>query len=511
MNSLRKAKSLSLFLLTAAYLLVLNCHYSFAADWFVRPSGTAYGNSDGRLYTNAWSGFSKVIWGDNGVMPGDTLYICGKHTDKLTIQSSGDNSGYITIRGDCFNDYGIIDSTMASGIFFSKKYYLHFIALTFMTSVMGIESYDGCNNIIIENCIFSNHVLKGIHLYSKNISSYVESIRVTSCTFIDIGTWGNTGANDLTYAGYSRNTITENCTFRGNGTNRGVDGILIENIVGDGSNHVIKKCNFSGHEENSIDLKHVVQSPLGEGPTQIHENDFSASNELEIVLHWGTKNVHIYRNTFHDGVLAIGLVKHNTIGIDNSNGNIAILYNVFKNFSHGILMDSYPDGIGNSMFINNTCHNAGYRNFSNYSLQIATNNWIIKNNIFSHLSIGKQPHATIRFLPSVNMSTISIDHNCHYSNKGNYAYRFPDDAYVTIDKAEKNGIFRDPQFASTTNAVFSLKADSGCIDKGTTVSGVHPTMDVTGKNVLENAVDMGANEFHQYSPISPPQNVRVPK
>jgi hypothetical protein len=66
-----------------------------AATWYVRP-GTyttaenpityapvpqpgVYDLQDGSSYSNAWNGILSAVWGDGGVEPGDTLYVCGLH------------------------------------------------------------------------------------------------------------------------------------------------------------------------------------------------------------------------------------------------------------------------------------------------------------------------------------------------------------------------------------------------------------------------------------------------
>lgn len=106
--------------------------YSFITEppssWFVRPAGGNYGNENGTSYENAWSGLHNVVWGESGVEPGDTLYICGLHVLDVTypagIQRQGiltissglgdEESSRITIRGDYqdninnINDPGIV-------------------------------------------------------------------------------------------------------------------------------------------------------------------------------------------------------------------------------------------------------------------------------------------------------------------------------------------------------------------------------------------------------------------
>lgn len=89
--------------------------------WYVRPKGGYYGNEDGTSYDNAWDGLHSVVWGENGVEPGDTLYICGLHVWDVTQKTPIVGQGYIyvnvegiseatrvIIRGDYPDDPGIV-------------------------------------------------------------------------------------------------------------------------------------------------------------------------------------------------------------------------------------------------------------------------------------------------------------------------------------------------------------------------------------------------------------------
>jgi|GEM_PF-3302866 len=87
---------------------------AWAADWFVRPTGQAYGAGNGASYENAWSGLDKVKWftvDGTGVQAGDTLWIGGNFGAQggpgsifaatgLTIKANGTAQNPITIRGD---------------------------------------------------------------------------------------------------------------------------------------------------------------------------------------------------------------------------------------------------------------------------------------------------------------------------------------------------------------------------------------------------------------------------
>jgi len=107
-----------------------------ASTWYVRPgvyaefdsnTGTplptagVYGLQTGTSYDNAWNGIFSIVWGEGGVEPGDTVYLCGTHCytasnnnnvgdQALTyISESGFSTNYpITIRMDYPSDPGVM-------------------------------------------------------------------------------------------------------------------------------------------------------------------------------------------------------------------------------------------------------------------------------------------------------------------------------------------------------------------------------------------------------------------
>ncbi|MDO8467398.1 MAG: hypothetical protein Q7S56_00405, partial [Nanoarchaeota archaeon] len=99
--------------------------------WYVRPlaSNGLYGNGDGSSYDNAWNGLKNVLWGDNGVKAGDSLYVCGTNVYKtnsmnniadqanIVIGASGTSEKPITIRMDCSNKNQVYKDGEVWGIF----------------------------------------------------------------------------------------------------------------------------------------------------------------------------------------------------------------------------------------------------------------------------------------------------------------------------------------------------------------------------------------------------------
>jgi len=70
--------------------------------FFVRPVGTTYGTGDGLSYDNAFSGFTAINW--TNIIDGDTLFVCGTHSQILTVGTSG-----VKIYGNYATSAGIIN------------------------------------------------------------------------------------------------------------------------------------------------------------------------------------------------------------------------------------------------------------------------------------------------------------------------------------------------------------------------------------------------------------------
>lgn len=107
-----------------------------AKTWYVRPGSFTtsqlsdatrqpdtgvYGDQDGSSYANAWNGFTSIVFGTDGVSPGDTLYVCGTHVHEcitvnyissqgiqLISESGIDDNCWITIRMDYATDPGYV-------------------------------------------------------------------------------------------------------------------------------------------------------------------------------------------------------------------------------------------------------------------------------------------------------------------------------------------------------------------------------------------------------------------
>jgi hypothetical protein len=74
-------------------LLVFTASVSFAADWFVRPNGGAYGTEVGTSWTNAYDGFSDITWAS--IAAGDTIWVAGGTYNQALIPTKTGTSGNI--------------------------------------------------------------------------------------------------------------------------------------------------------------------------------------------------------------------------------------------------------------------------------------------------------------------------------------------------------------------------------------------------------------------------------
>lgn len=452
--------SLSVFVL---FLIIGST--AFSATYYVTQAGSGAGN--GSSYADS---MSVAAHNAGSFSAGDTIYLCDNITSQVVPPSSGSAGNRIVYDGACGGHQA---HTYVSTIAINSTAGLSF--LTFQNidlhdGTSGMSLSGGPHDITVTGCTLSGHNLKGVMLSSASADQYVENILVSYNTFTNIGPWGETGSNSLGYSQYSRNTITEHNTFSGNGVDRGVDGLLIENNLGDGSNHIFRYNTCSGLQENCLDLKHITQSSANEGlATYVYGNDMSNIDQIDIVIHNGCNNIHISNNTFHDSYLGIGVIKVD--GYDGD-GYLYVYNNLFYNMASGVMQDAYKFSAGHNSFIGNTAYHVGAENSTGYSVMTRTSYWTIKNNILYDLSIGKTPRANIYFLAGVDMDTVETDYNFHHMYSGDKAYRVGT-SYYTVAQREAHGLSGDPLFISSTD--FHLQPNSPALWKRAALGAPYDT------------------------------------
>lgn len=202
-----------------------------ADTWYVRPSGGSYGAEDGSGYENAWDGFANIDWTGSGVQPGDTLYICGTHTEALTVGGSGSSGFPITLRGDYPGDAGTIDSedTRDTGLDCNSKNYITVTSLTSIDAVEDCFQFRGTsNNIITNDVVATGSGNQGIQhedsasathnnpYCDDNVDDGVSG-HGTTVIVINGGTFSN-NADGINVVEDSHCTVAGSLTFSGNST-----------------------------------------------------------------------------------------------------------------------------------------------------------------------------------------------------------------------------------------------------------------------------------------------------
>lgn len=146
-----------LFKNTSVWTAVKGIGGSGGTAWYVRPAGGSYGAEDGTTYDTAWDGFSNIDWTATGVQPGDTLYVCGTHTELLSVGGSGIFGQVITIRGDYSEAAGIIDGedTRNACLAIESKNYVTISAISLIDAVVSCSYTSGTSSNVIFNGVIS--------------------------------------------------------------------------------------------------------------------------------------------------------------------------------------------------------------------------------------------------------------------------------------------------------------------------------------------------------------------
>lgn len=131
--------------------------------YFVRPAAApaTYGTEDGSSYENAFNGFSSIT----GVIAGDTVYICGTHTETWAVNFVGLAATPVLVYGNYPTDPGVIDSedTRAEGIQVNNKDYITFNSLSSIDATSScIKIYGTSTGIVTTDCTFSGSGNQGI-------------------------------------------------------------------------------------------------------------------------------------------------------------------------------------------------------------------------------------------------------------------------------------------------------------------------------------------------------------
>ncbi len=463
-----------------------------ARDWYVRPSGGSYGSGSGSSYADAWSGFARIAWGSGGVAAGDTLYVCGTHSQTLSVGASGASGSKLTIRSYS-SDPGIIDLNFGADncINMGNRSYVVIDGLTLRRSrASGIHA-QGASRCEIKNSFFRAIASGGTSFgidgrYASGLLISGNNMDNSGGAFNATGIVVNLGHSSPEQSTVERNTITA----------IEVDGIVTgDNVVVSG-NTIGSLLNTGTHSDGI-----VVQG----------------------------SNVVVKQNTVYDCTQCIYVDSFDYgAGAQCIDNNVAIWGNLIYGTSYGqrigvngISVDVETAGVAaidNLRIYNNTIVDCNY-NGMNIADRVGgrLTNMKIYNNLVVN-SGGYSRGINLRGNQAVNPS---LDYNMIYSNYDSSQYGWNwYGAPKTVSQMnalgfETHGKFQFPNFTRyTQNAaenVYTLSAGSPAIDAGSDLGSAFAADRDGRPRPQGGAWDIGAYEFGAGPSAKPaaPQNLRL--
>lgn len=451
-------------------LFLLIPQVCFGTTYYIRADGTAANKEATTSCTVAATAMSAATHNTQTFSAGDTICVCAEggvlSANSLELTSSGATNSYITYNGDC-NSTGTkaeLQKTLSG----RNIDYTKFINLRFTTASKGLVLEDGSSNNLVSYCDFSELTQQGIFASGLTKTTYTQDWLIENSKFANIGIYSDSASADINIGGFSRRWAFRFNTHTGNGT-AGVDGINISNINvagGDGAGHIIEDCSFTNYYENGIDLKGTRESSEGEGDTIIRRCTFTGGSGAEGQLHiqFNARGVVVDDCTFSDtDNNAISLVGHST-GND-AVGYVTVQNSVFDNIRNTIFTDRgllNSEALGHNVLNHNIMLNSG-QNTPGYSLDIGSDNCIIMNNIFYHISQNSSSDMPIRVETTDNFNTLELDYNqygkleiAHYYivNNNGTLYTF---SQTQEDAKEINGKLIDATTAEFFSAPSNFK------------------------------------------------------
>jgi len=399
-------------------LFLLIPHVCFGETYYTREDGTAANKEATTSCDAAATAMSAATHNTQTFAPGDVICICAEggvlSTSSLTTSSSGAINSYITYNGDC-NSTGT-KAELQKSLSGINIDYTKFINLRFTTSLKGLVLLKGSSNNLVTYCDFSGLTQQGIFASGLTNTAYAQDWIIENSTFTNIGISSDSASADINIGGFGRRWTFKFNTHTGNGT-AGVDGINISNINvagGDGAGHIIEDCSFTNYYENGIDLKGTRESSAEEGDTIIRRCTFIGGSGAEGQLHiqFNARGVVVDKCLFSDtNNNAISLVGHST-GND-AVGYVTVQNSVFDNIRNTIFTDRgllNTEALGHNVLNYNIMQNSG-QNTPGYSIDIGSDNCIVMNNIFYHISQNSSSDMVIRVETTDNFNTLKLDYN----------------------------------------------------------------------------------------------------
>lgn len=421
-------------------------------DVNVYVSATGSGLKDGSSPSNAWEGFSNVVWGPRLGQAGvkSNLYVCGTIRSALTFTHSGVNSNLpLVIRGDCPDNPGIINGAwivttawtlVSNGVYSTPvapgtgPYHSndagdpHGIVTEDDTALVDVPwntdsgttiatmvsigngswSYDNTNGILYVLTLSADdptsHTVEVSYGQTYSNQIYMANQSFVTFKYLTVKNAADYGVN---ISGGTDNTI-DNCRIYNIG-NWGVFALSVTNMVV--SNSVLHHVVWQEHTPYPRNLG------LGEGIRyqattngSIYNNEIHSTPGIGIDLYGGTTGVSVYGNVIHDN---IGTTLNYSSGIysDDSQGNLIygnLIYNEIVGISlSGEATNSKTTG---TYVYNNVVYNWYYTGFyfGGGQAWVASENNFAYNNTFV---VGASGYTYNQALAVVNSSNDTFKNN----------------------------------------------------------------------------------------------------
>ena len=417
-------------------------------EYYVRPSGTTYGDGSGTSYDNAWSGFSSIKWSS---LDSQTLNICGTHNELLLVQS--DN---VTIVGNNVLGAGIIDGQSARICLTIDGYdNVTINGLTLRNGLVANALNKLTSGTIYNDCIFDTSTNQTTQHEGNTLSSVIE-VTYNNCTF-------KNGADDGVSLHGNNTTVTlNNCSMENNsqGVNAINTGICVMNdcnflnnstdIQPDTSSDLTaNRCTFRSFSfgNSTIDLK-INNSLFLSGNLQVSSiggvlvQDSKFLNNSKITSNQtNISRVNITRCYFE--------VNANAKVDKINNGVFNLSYSTFKHLSGTNVYAVNTGGIGTSII--NNCNFIGLTNTGRGIAALGAVN--VKNTIFTLLNLCVNPNG-VAGIVTFDYCNTYLNTNINVNQNGG--------TFLNT-----NNITTNPLFTNISTNDFRLQSGSGSIGTGT--------------------------------------------
>lgn len=439
---------------------------STLVQYFVRPSGTTYGDGSGTSYANAWSGFTNV---NQSILSDKDLFICGTHYERFVVQNNN-----LRINGNYPLEDGVIDGQ-------SLRQCINVVGFNNIT-INGMT----CLNGLVDNLYFEGSVGNVINdsVFDTSTNQTTQhggnscSATYNNCTF-------KNGADDG-ISSHDANTliIANNCTFENNvqAINSISSGIVYANdcnfinntqdLKNDNDSQIIAtRCTFRGQiVANSTLPMQLNSSSFLSGQTLISSvGSIIVSDCKYMGLSYITSNrsditkVQIQRTFFE-------MITQTKVNVGTGTAVFNLDYCTFK---HNGATNVYSVATsGSGTFTINNCNFVGNANVGRgISAQAITN---VKNSIFTLLNLCVNPNGATGIVTFDYCNTY-LNNNINVNQGGG--------TFVNT-----NNITTDPLFTDISTLDFRLQAGSGSIGTGTTLTNAVGILSADWTSVIPSVV-----------------------